>query len=154
MTEQNQYLNLFGLFEGSETVANPYDDIKSAYPFSSKMSCQQIGAIIKSVQNEVDAVVYNNTLDISKGTRHGNDDRISHYNSYLNEVKSAYNNKNCDELIAEELKQTDLNTEFDQLKKVSALGKSTSKMTTYVVLGMLGLIVLVTGVVLLKKSKK
>ncbi len=156
MVKEDQYLNLFGLFEKSPTSssADIYAGVKAKYPVSSEMSCEQIGAIAKNVQNEVDAIVYSNTQSVSKSTHSANATAIDSYNNYLNDVKAVYNNKNCDDVIAEQQKQTDLNTELDQLKKVSSLGKSTSKMTTYVVLGMLGLIVLVTGVVLLKKSKK
>lgn len=127
------------------------DAIRGQYPVTAKSSCYDVDAIAKSVKGEIDAQYQKKTLLKSGKSQAGVTTVINGYQAYYDQVVAYYNKMLCDKQITDAQQQEDLNSNLNVLGQAQKLSKNVDKTATYVILGMIGVVVLVTGYIIFKK---
>lgn len=152
------YLNILGLFEGPDETKErerQYMEAKNRFPVDAKISdCYHLQATMKSVKDVVDAAYQSRTLDDSKGNVRVKNRTIDAYTKYLNEVTALYNSKQCEKAQADLESQQFFDTQYENLERVKGLGDAATNTTKYIVFGMLGVVVVVSGIIIFKKKNK
>jgi hypothetical protein len=129
------------------------DEIRGRYPVTAKSNCYDLAAIEKSVKQEIDSLYQKNTLAKSQATISGNTTIINGYQKYHDQVVAYYNKMQCDNVIAAAEQQESVDANLSLLDRAQALTKNVDKTATYIIIGMIILVVGVAGVVVYKKLK-
>lgn len=148
------YLNLFG--SGVDEQAErekAYQEAKLTYPVDQKfVTCENISIIERAVQLAIDGFVSRKANDSSAGNIRVMNRYIDGYTKWLNEVKVMYQGMQCEKKIADQEAKEFFDTQYTNLEKVQQLSEDTGSGTKYLIFGMLGLVVLVSGVIIFKKK--
>lgn len=128
------------------------DAIRGQYPITAKSNCYDVAAVMKSVKTEIDSQYQKKTLLKSGASQAGVTTVINGYQKYLDQVTAYYNKMLCDKQIEDAQQQEDLSSNISVLGEAQKLSKNVDKTATYVILGMIGVVVLVTGYIIFKKK--
>lgn len=151
MVEQSEKFNIFGQSDEEMERTKAYNAAVLKWPLG-KGDCKTLEDSIASITNEIDRLMQVKVTDGGKGTVQSR--IIDGYDRRRSELKAYYQKANCVKMAAEEETQSFYDQQLKQLDAVKGLTKATSGATKYIVIGMLGLIVVVAGVVIVKKLNK
>lgn len=129
-----------------------YQEAVQKYPLDIyKYTCNDLDIVRKNLQLEIDAYIAKKAQDGSSGNERIQNRYIDGYQRRLNEIESMYNTNNCAEIKKQQEREQFLREQQQQLEQVQKLATTTSKTSKYIIWGMLGLIVVVSGVIIIKK---
>lgn len=151
------HLNILGINEGYgeldyfERMAR-YAETLTKYPITVKSNCTTIRIQIEQCSADLERV----TKLRASGTV---TDRViareqAAYETRLAELKQYQSKLRCSETEAEKQSQQFFDTQYDQLKKIKGLSDSQSSGATWLIYGMIGLMVLVSGIIIYRKTIK
>lgn len=149
-----RYLNLFGggVDETAERVKT-YNEAKNRWPANTKIStCDSLETIIQAIQLSIDAEIQSKANDDSAANARIRNRYIDGYTQWMNEVKVMYTDKKCEQQKADQESKQFFDTQYENLQRVQGLSKSAGNTTKYLIFGMLGLVVLVSGIIIFKKN--
>lgn len=113
--------------------------------------CYGLESLMKNVSADIRAYEEKKTRDSSAGNQRIQNRYIDGYTRYLNELQYLYNNMQCERAEAELEEQKFFEQQQQQLESVKQLTQQTSNTSKYIIWGMLGLIVIVAGIIVIKK---
>jgi len=154
----DQYFNILPIITAIATSPDEeaerlkaYNEIAAKYPITSKIDCLTIRAVMQDMDGNIE--------DIEKQRVLGTTDRVGlryilAYQRRKSEFESIWNQMQCADKLAQAKDELFLDQQYDQLEKVQKLGQDAGKAATYVIWGMLGLVVVATGIFMYKKLKK
>lgn len=127
-----------------------YNDVKAKYPLTGKLTCDNILAMSKSIQNDIDAFYEKKTLDDSSGNQRVQNRHIDMYTSYKTEIDKVFLYNNCEEKMSDAESKEFFDTQYDNLERVKGLSEDAGDTTKYLIFGMLGVVVIVAGIIIFK----
>jgi len=151
-----QHLNLFGIsFKKDYSEVDRlkyYQEAKRKYPFDvAKADCESLGILIDNVGLDIRQMEERRASGDSGGDYA--ERYIDGFTRYKVELEQKKNALQCEARLAEEKEQKFYDTQIEQLQKVKSLSSTAGKTSTIVIFGMIGLVVLVSGIVIYKKLK-
>jgi hypothetical protein len=151
--QQPEYLNLsFRKADAGEESEKAYQQAKTNYPYPKPGTCENIKKVIDQVQLEVEAAQKARVSSMAgKGSGRPEQYRINGYSKWKTELDQSYISYNCVKLQEQKEQEEVFGTFTEQLDKAKTDTEKSDKLTTYIVFGMLGMVVLVSGILLLKK---
>lgn len=126
---------------------------KTKYPITEKMSCADIEAIVTNIQNDIDGALQSKTLNDSKDNQKLQARYIDGWTRYQNEVKAKYNTMQCEKQKEDAANQEFFAQQYTNLEKAKTIGATASNVTKWLIIGMLGAAVIISGVIIFKKKK-
>lgn len=158
----DKHLNLFGLslkpLIGATSVDENaererlYQEAKTKYPFDEKSgTCDQLDALVSNIGIEINAM----NERIARGDTNRVGKRfVDGYTRRKTDLQQYYNNLQCDAKKQAAEKAEFFDTQNQQLANVQKLASTTSSASTYILVGMILLIVTVSGIIIVKKIRK
>lgn len=147
------HLNLFGsgINEEAERVKK-YEEAKAKFPYDPKTgSCDQLQTLIENVALDIrqmeERIARGDTNRVGKRYVDG-------FNRWKTELEQFKNNMQCVKIQEEQEKQEFFETQNKQLEQVKKIAGTTNKTSTYILVGMIGLVLTVSGIIIYKKIKK
>lgn len=152
----NGSVAFLGIGEGADETKErekTYNYAKQNWPADVKYTtCADLKMLMAGVQLGVDAAYQSKTLDDSKDNQKVNNRTIDGYTRWLNELKVMNTQKQCVELQEAAEEKEFFDTQYDNLERVQGLSDEAGNKTKYLIFGMLGVVVLISGYIILKKD--
>lgn len=155
-TSAGQYYSLFGSKKRREQDLQEerqrwLGELSQRYPINSKTSCDTLRSYLSGIQAEIDKVTNDRALGVTDavGARW-----IGVAGDYKVQIFNAYEGRQCEKIETEQDKQEALDANLALLDKAGNVAQKTSKAPTYIIWGLLGVVVVVSGVIIIKKLKK
>lgn len=147
-----KHLNLFDGPDENAERQRIYNEAKNKWPIDEELSsCDHLIATSKAIKAAIDAAYQTKSIDDGKGNQRVQNRIIDAYTWRKNDVDGMYNSKNCDEVIKDQESKEFFDTQYQNLEKVKGLTEETGNTTKYLIFGMLGLVVVVSGIIIFKK---
>jgi hypothetical protein len=140
----------YNISEGDD-IHNKYLLASEQYPYNGRNTCAGADAQLKAITAQIADMEVQLTRNVSLGSN-GHPMRviIDGYTQMKQEIQQQYYNMYCDSYKEKQENQEFLDSQISQLKQAQSLVKKDST-GTYIVYGIIGAIVIVAGVILLKK---
>lgn len=148
----DRHLNLFGgPDETAERERIYYTEAMPKYPINKLTTCNDLSVMIEQCNEDVQKMMRQRAAG-------GTTDRVvaryqDAYDRRLTELKQAYAGAQCEVLKDKAEKAEFFDTQLNQLGRVKSLSANTDKLSTYVMIGLLLMVVGVSGIVIVKKLK-
>lgn len=148
------YLNLFGSNVDEQAEREKaYQEARLTWPVNQKtVTCEKLSLVDRAVQLAIDGLIQRKANDSSAGNIRIMNRYIDGYTKWLNEVKVMYQGMQCEKKIADQESKEFFDTQYTNLEKVQQLSEDTGSGTKYLIFGMLGLVVIVSGIIIFKKN--
>jgi hypothetical protein len=150
----DKHLNLFGINVIDENAERErlYQEALGKYPFDVKSgTCEQLAVLIQNVSLDINAmnerIARGDTNRVGKRYVDGYTRRKTELQQFENTLQCSVQKQNAE-------KQEFFDTQNQQLANVQKLSEKTSGASTYILIGMMVLIVTVSGIIIVKKLKK
>lgn len=147
----DEWQNLFSNVDETAEREKAYQEVVAAYPLDPKMDCLTLQAKMKDLDLQIAIVTEQRAAGATDrvGLRY-----ILGYQRRKADFAAVYNQKQCETQIETAKSEVFLEQQYTQLEKVQNLAKETGSAATYVIWGMIGLVVLVSGIFIVKKLRK
>ncbi len=149
------FLNLFGKTDENAEREARYRTALAKYPADTKSDCLTLGAIVQNIEADISRTQEDRVSNVAAGGSGRIQDReLYGLGKRQQEVLSLYNNAQCTKKFEDAEAQAFQDAQLTQLEKVTTLTKNESKASSYILYGMIGLVVIVAGVLIYKSVKK
>jgi esterase/lipase len=138
----------------TDLIHQAYLNAATRYPLIGDLTCGQLDNMRANLQAEIDEVVRKRAagaMSVANSERW-----IEGFTQWLQEITSRFNNSDCQEQQTQQAQQQAINNNLQVLQSAANLASQTtasSKAATYIIWGMLGLVLVVSGIVFYKKMK-
>lgn len=148
-----QYLNLsFTRADPEEETEKSYQEAKTRFPIPHPGTCENYKKVIDQVQLEVIAAEKARVTSMAaKGSGRPELYRINGYTQWRTELEQKFAAYNCQKALEQKEQAEVFGTFSSQLEAAKEGTEKSDKLTTYIVFGMLGLVVLVSGILIFRK---
>jgi hypothetical protein len=147
----DQALNLFGKADEDAERVKTYQEAIRKYPLG-KGDCATVKSIIEGLNQDISKWVQQKATDGGKGTVQNR--YIDGYSKRLSEMQKRLSDLGC--AAAEKAAQTeaDYQMQLNLLDQAKGLTDKAGSATKYIIWGMLGIVVIVSGIIIIKKINK
>jgi hypothetical protein len=155
VVSEDVHLNLFGRVDEGKEREKRYQEVLARYPADTKTNCDQLEGMLKTIRSEIAGKEEQRVRSMASGGSGRPENReLYGLNKRRVELEGLYNNMRCAEIKEEVAAKAFNETQITNLERVSQISKDTGKATKYIVWGMLGVVVLVTTIVIIRKTRK
>lgn len=150
-SDKSEYLN-FSLTraDAGDESEKQYQEAKTRFP--KPPTCEKLKNVIDQVALEILAAQKQRATSMSgKGSGRPELYRINGYSRWKTELEQNFANLNCTKLLEQKEQQEVFGTFASQLETAKAGTEKSDQMTTYIVFGMLGVVLLASGLLILRK---
>lgn len=146
------YLNLFGSVNEDYERQKKYEEALAKYPFDTKTGgCDQLDILIGNISLDINAM----NERIARGDTNRVGKRyVDGYTRRKTELQQYKNNLQCVKQQEAADKAEFFQTQNEQLANVQKIAGQKSKTSTYILVGMIVLVLTVSGIIIVKKIKK
>lgn len=131
---------------------NNYKAAKTKFPYPNPGTCENLKKVIDQLALDIQAEQKKRATSMSaKGSGRPELYHINGYSKWKTELEQSFIKLNCAKQLEQKEQQEVFGTFTTQLGAAKADTEESDKMTTYVVFGMLGVVVLVSGLLILKR---
>lgn len=150
---RSQYYNLWGIWESPDEGALRQEEYENAVKkYAIPKTCANLDSTIKSLDNEIKSAEQERANQTAiGGSGRPQNRKIDGYTKRRDELVAMANEWLCEENKAKLENQEFLDSTLQQLEAAKSLTEKGDKTTTYIIWGMLGLVVVVSGLLIFKK---
>lgn len=153
MVNQPEYRDFLGIGEGADAdneISNNYTRALFKYP--DPQTCDQALTTIDNLQIDIDAKAAEKVqVTSAKGSGRPQSYYITGFEKRQAELKTMFQNMQCGNYFSEKQSSEFLDKQYDVLQDAGRLTAKATNTTTYLVIGMIGLVVIASGILILRK---
>lgn len=151
MVEQSEKFNIFGQVDEDKERQAAYNQAVIKWPVG-KGDCATLENSIANITSEIDRLMQSKVTNGGAGRVQSR--TIDGYSRRQSELQTYYQNAACVKSAKAAETQQFYDEQINQLNAVKGITTKTSSATKYIVIGMLSLVVVVAGVLIIKKMKE
>lgn len=147
----DEHLNLFGQVDEAAERAKTYQEAVRKYPLG-KGDCTTVQNILTSLTSDIDNLIKKKATEGGAGRIENR--QIDGYSKRRTEMEKKLADLGCAATQKAAQTQADYDMQLNLLEQTKGLTAKAGSTTKYIIWGMLGLIVVVAGLVIIRKIAK